>query len=269
MLVMFLAFSAVSAFVILASGSQIILRYFETRPQISAFLQDDTTLAQVETLRSQLETTGKVKEIRYINKEEALDIYKNLFAQEPLLLELVTADVLPASLEVSTQEIEYLGEIASVLRAFPQVEDVVFQEDVAQSLQQWTVILRQVGIGLIALFNLVSILVVIIVVGIKVVNHKKEIETQRLLGASSWYVRLPFLFEGMFYGAVGAVLGWGVCFLALLYSTPLLVDFLSEIPILPVPAWFMLSLLGAELALGLLVGFVSAFLATKRYLNQP
>ena len=148
------------------------------------------------------------------------------------------------------------------------VEDVVFQEDVADSLEPWTITLRQVGAGLIAVFCLVSVLVVLVIIGIKAVNHKKEIETQRLLGASSWYVRLPFLLEGMFYGGVGAFLGWGVCFLVLLYSTPFLVEFLREIPILPVSLWFMLSLLGAEILLGLLVGFVSAFLATKRYLSQ-
>jgi len=267
-LVMFLTFWVISIFVLLASGSQIILRYFETRPQISAFLKDNTTLEQVEGLRDQLGETNKVEEIKYIDKKEALEIYKNLFAQEPLLLELVTVDILPASLEVSTKEIDYLDEVVVILQGSSLVEDVVFQEDVANSLQQWTIILRKVGLGLIAVFNLVSILVVLIVVSIKVVSHKKEIETLRLLGASSWYVRLPFLLEGMFYGGLGAFLGWSVSYLILLYSAPFLVEFLKEIPILPVSVLFMVSLLGAELLMGLIVGFLASFLATKRYLSQ-
>ncbi len=268
-LVMFLTFWVISTFVLLASGSQIILRYFETRPQISAFLKDETSLEQVEGLRTQLEETGKVQEVKYIDKKEALKIYKSLFAQEPLLLELVTADILPASLEVSTKEIDYLDEVVVILQGSSSVEDVVFQEDVADSLQQWTITLRKVGLGLIAVFSLVSVLVVLIIIGIKAVNHKKEIETQRLLGASGWYVRMPFLLEGMFYGGLGAFLGWSVSYLILLYSSPFLVEFLKEIPILPVSVWFMLSLLGAELLIGLIVGFLASFVATKRYLSQP
>ena len=101
----------------------------------------------------------------------------------------------------------------------------------------------------------------------KVALRKEEVEILRLIGAGSWYIRAPFIFEGIFYGITGAILGWGTAFLLLLYTTPFLVNFLAGIPILPVSIVFMLIILGAELIAGILIGSFGSFLAVRRYLK--
>ena len=266
-LIMFLTFFLATVFVLTAGGFQGVLRYFETRPQVTAFFKDTTTMDQVDVLEARLAQTGKVKESKYISKEEALAIYKEQNKNDPLLLEMVTANILPASLEVSTKDISFLPEVAQILKNEPIVEEVIFQEDVVKALHSWTSTLRKIGVGLIGALGLVSLLIILVIVGMKITIRKEEIEILQLIGASPWYIRTPFVFEGMFYGMVGAFLAWGASYLLLLYVTPFLVKFLSGIPILPVPIFFMLSLLGIEILAGIVIGSLGSLLAVKRYLK--
>lgn len=266
-LIMFLTFFITTVFVLTAGGFQIVLRYFETRPQVTAFLKDDATSIEVDTLKARLAQGGKAKEVKYISKEEALNIYREQNKNDPLLLEMVTANILPASLEVSTYDLTQLNEVAQTLRGELAVEEVVFQEDVVRALQTWTINLRRVGIGLISCFGLVSILMILVIIGMKITLRRDEIEILQLLGASPWYIRLPFITEGVFYGVGGAFAAWGISYLLLLYLTSFIMSFFQGIALLPVSLWFMLSLLGAELLSGILIGSLGSLLAVKRYLK--
>ena len=266
-LIMSLTFFIISVFVLLISGSQVILNYFETRPQVTAFFEDQVAPDQIDLLKAKLMETEKIKEIKYVSKEEALAIYREQNKDDPLLLEMVTANILPASLEVSTINISYLGEIAEILRQEEGVEEVIFQEDVVKSLHNWTTNLRLVGLGIASVFSLTALLTILIVISMKVALRKDEIEIMGLIGASRGFIRAPFVIEGIFYGIFGVVIAWGASYLLLLYATPFLVDFLTGIPILPVSALFMLTVLGGELVLGIIIGTLGSLIAVKRYLK--
>ena len=266
-LIMFLTFFVISVFALLAMGSEVVLRYFETRPQVIAFFKDNIANSDIENLKSRLDLTGKIKELKYVSKDEALQLYRQQNQADPQLLEMVTADILPASLEVSTQSISDMDEIAAILKNEAAVSEVIYQEDIVKSMQSLTYNFRRAGAGLIGFFTLVSLMVVLIVVGIKAAVRREEIGIMKLIGASGWYIRLPFIFEGIFYGLVGALTGWGAAYIALLYATPFLVQFLAGISILPVPALLMLELLGGEILLGIIIGLIASLLAVKRYLK--
>ncbi len=255
-------------FALLVAGSQVILNYFETRPQVTAFFKDEVKTGQAEELKNRLEATGKVAEMKYVSKEEALAIYKEQNKNDPSLLEMVTADILPASLEISAKDVNFLSEIAQVLKGEPGVEEVIFQEEMVASLKTWTTNIRRAGLELVGSLILISFLVISVIVGIKVVFRKEEVETLRLIGASNFYIQLPFLLEGAFYGAIGAFWGWGFCYLRVLYLAPNLAEFFHGLPLPPVPPLaFMLLLLGVEIGAGIVIGFFGSFLAIRRYLK--
>lgn len=267
LVIMALTFFIISVFVLLSFGSEKILNYFETRPQITAFLKDDVSKEEIEALKTQLVNTGKVASIKYVSKEEALAIYREQNKDDPLLLELVTADILPASIDVSAVDSPSLTQLAEILKGAETVEEVLFHEDVVATLTSWTQTIRRAGLVLVVFLIVVSLLVISIIVGMKISVKKEEIEILRLLGASSGYIRNPFLLEGAFYGIFGALLAWAVAYLCLLYATPFLTTFLGEISLLPIPLWFMFSLLGSEAFLGFLIGSLASFLAVRRYLR--
>ncbi len=260
-------FFVISIFTFVITGSAKIINYFESKPQVAAFFKDEAKQENIDALKEQLKATGKVSELRFVSKEEALKIYSEQNKNDPLLLEVVSADILPASLEVSAIKIEDLGGISEMLKRSSLVQQVIFQKDIVATLTSWTQALRKVGIGLIAVLALDSIFIMVIIIGIKISQKKEEIEIMRLIGATTWYVRWPFIFEGVLYGTAGAFLGWISSSLVLLYATPILSSFLRGIPLLPVPPVFFLELLGGEILLAIVLGVVASMLAVLRYLK--
>ena len=265
--VMTLTFLFISFFAFLLYGSSKAISYFESRPQVTAFFRQDVKKNDIDSLKNELNATNKVAEIKFVSKEDALKIYREQNKNDPLLLELVTADILPASLEISTIKIEDLSHINNKLKDSPLVSEVVFQKDVVSVLTSWTNALRTIGLGLIVVLSLVSIFIMVIIIGVKISQKKQDIEIMRLIGAGGWYIRWPFMLEGIFYGGVGAILGWGISSLALWYATPMLSSFLKGIPIFPLPLIFLFGLLGMEILVAIILGTLSSFLAVLRYLK--
>ncbi len=266
-LIMMLTFLVISFFTFLIGGSSKIVNYFESKPQVTAFFENEAKQSDINALENDLQSTGKIASVKYVSKEEALEIYREQNKNDPLLLDLVTADILPASLEISSLKIEDLSSISDMLKGSPIVQEVVFQKDVVSTLTAWTSALRKIGLALIIVLSLVSMFIMVTIIGIKISQKKDDIEIMRLIGATNWYIRWPFIFEGMFYGVIGAFLGWLISSLALWYATPFLSSFLRGIPVLPVSPVVLFELLAIELVLAAFLGAFSSFLAVLRYLK--
>lgn len=264
-LVVSLSLFLVCVFFLLGSGSEKILRYFEARPQVSAFLKDEAKPQDIELIKAKIVSDSNVKKVDFISKEDALKIYQQQNKDKPLLLEMVTAKILPASLEVSTYNLGSLKNVAEILKKEPLVEDVMYQEDVVLSLSNWVQTMRKIGGGIAIFLLLIAIMTVLIIIGMKMSQRKEEIEILKLMGASIWQICLPFYFEGIIYGLIAGFVSWGLGYLALLYSTPFLIKFLAGIPLLPVPFVFMLEVLAGLLGVGALVGFLGSCLAVSRF----
>ena len=266
-LIMMLTFLTVSFFTFLIGGSSQIVNYFESKPQVTVFFKNEAKQTDINALENNLQSSGKIASVKFVSKDEALKIYREQNKNDPLLLDLVTADILPASLEISTTKIEDLSPVSDMLKNSPIVQEVVFQKDVVSTLTDWTAAIRKIGLALIVVLSLVSIFIMVTIIGIKISQKKEDIEIMRLIGATNWYIRWPFIFEGMFYGVIGAFLGWVIASVALWYSTPFLESFLKGIPVLPVSPLVLLELLGVELILAAMLGAFSSFLAVLRYLK--
>lgn len=266
-LIMMVTFLTVSSFAFLLLGSSRVISYFETRPNVTAFFRDDAKQESIQALEDDLRATKKVSSLKFISKEQALAIYKAQNKGDPLLLDLVTADILPASLEISTYSINDLPGVSKYLKASPIVSEVVFQQDVVNTLTAWSNALRKIGLALILGLGVVSILIMSTIVSIKVSQKREEIEIMRLLGATKFYVSIPFIMEGVLYGVIGALYGWAVASIGLWYITPFLESFLRGIPILPVAWLFLFQLLGVEILLAVLLGIFSSWMAVGRYLK--
>lgn len=267
-LIMSLTFLSVAVFAILTIVSIRTISYFETRPQLSIFFKDEATSEDIATLRTQLENTGKTSTIKFISKEEALSIYKEQNKEDPLLLDLVTSDILPASIDVQAHDVSELSDLAKIAKSSDKVEQVIFQQDIVDTLVKWTSALRQIGLAIIGVLLLVSIFVILTIIGIKITVRREEIEIMKLIGASNWFIRTPFLLEGIFYGVAGALVGWGISYGVLyFYATPHLSGFLKGVSALPIEPIIMLEILGGMLLSAIILGAFSSFLAVLRYLK--
>ena len=263
--VLVLTFTAALLFVLVSLGSQVLLQYFETRPQVTAFFTDKIDEISILQVKQQLENQPYVSAVTYVSKNEALDLYKEQNKDDPLLLEMVTADILPASLEVSAKSVDFLPKINDDLKKIVGIDEVVYQKDVIEALQKWTKGIRTGGLVLVGFLIATSMLITSVLISMKVAQKRQEIKIMRLLGATPWFVRGPFIFEGAIYGVVSALIAWIILYISLLYATPLLVSFVGAIPLLPVPIVTMMWLLGGSIGVGFFMGTVSGSISTSRF----
>lgn len=267
-LVMWLNFLLVSLLAVLIIGFGSLLNYFQARPEVTAFLNDEALKSQVEQLQDDLTQMEGIKEVRFVSKQEALELYREQNKNNPLLLEMVSADILPASLEISAEAPEYLNTAAETLKSKEDViEEVVYQKDVVEKLSFWTRVIRNGGLGAVGFLTFISLAVIMVIVGMKLATHRQEIKALRSLGATGFYIQFPYLLEGMFYGFWGSLIGSGLIFGALYFWQDSVNSFFSPIQVIP-SLEQMGMILGLEMVGGLFLGLIASSLATSRYLRK-
>lgn len=266
-MVMFLTFLALLTFILLGAGSQLALKYFESKPQVIVFFKEGTTNQDIQTIENALSQESRVTKTKYVSKDDALKIYREKNKKDPALLELVTANILPASLEISTKDPQDLASIAEILKKEPVMSEVIVPEDVVQTLTSLTAVIRVIGLGTVSFLMIFATLVIVMIIGFKIRLRRNEIEIMRLLGASPSFIRNPFIFEGIFYGLAGAISAWIVSWGLLWYFTPFLQGYLGEVRLLPVSPIFMLILLAFVSFVALILGGLGSISAVRRYLK--
>lgn len=268
-LILFVSFSFLSG----------ILGYIETRPQVTVYFQTKTPEEAIFKTRDELNASDKVLSIRYISQQEAFNIYKQLNKDNPLLLEMVTPDILPPSLEIFAKKPVYLPEIAEFLKKQPGVDEVQFQKDIVDRLLTLTSVVRTLGVVFFGYLLLMSVIVLITTTLFKIAQRKDEIELLRLLGATNSYIRKPFLAEGFILGLFASIVSFLILGGIILYLSPFLQSYLRGIPNLTLNLNFVqlnvwplnVVFLGTTFILTALFGIgiatVATLVATGKYLK--
>lgn len=276
MLTMFLTLFVSGIFFLSTAASVFILQYLESKPQITVFFSDKASDTDIRSVEKTIEVSGKATFIKFVSKDDALVNYRQQTKNDPLLMEMVTADVLPASLEVSASDPEKLIQLEPMLKGAPGVEEVVFQKDVVDTFISWVRAIRIVGGSLALLMAFDSVLIVMIVIAMKIALKKKEVEVLNLVGASPWYIRSPFVLEGGLYGVFGSLAAWAIIMSVVLWFRPVIFTFLKDIPQIntvlsdPLSPLFLAASLGylALLSLsGFVLGSLGSLVAVGRYLR--
>lgn len=249
-------------------GAELTLRYYESRPQVIAFFEVEADQDSVTAAQQALQNKPYVAAATITTKEQALELYSEVYRNSPLLLELVTADILPASIEVSGTQIDDLAQISEDLKQIEGVEDVVFQDSVINKIASWISTGRVMGGISAAVLTLLSFLVILVIISMRVSMYKNRIAIMRLLGATRWYVRRPYMVEGMIYSTLGALSGWLISFGLMLYFSPDIQAFVADVQIFPI-AWELLALqAGVGIVFGMILGGFAGLTAASRLIRQ-
>lgn len=280
-MVLTVTFFVISVLAILSYSSDKILKYFETRPQIIAFLVPDAPEADVTALSEKLKVDARVSQVNYVTKESALEIYKKATEENPLLSELVSPSIFPASIEVSLSNLDYAQEIIDEIKKYEAVDQVGFTaslggektlDDVIGRLRKITFYLRVGGSAFAILLASTSFLVLMIIIGMRMTSRRGEIEILELIGATPGFIRSPIIFEALLYSIIGVTLGWFLALLLTLYSTPTLISYFKDIPILPRDTISMLLLFAimllAEIGVGIVLALTGSSIAISRVRNR-
>lgn len=279
--VMALTFFVATTVAVLVYASNKSLSYIETRPQIIAFLNKDAGEQGVLELQNKLSSDARIKDVKYVPKEEALEIYKKATVDNPLLAELVSPSIFPASLEFSVADLSLAQNVITEIGNEDGVDQVGFTaniggekslDDVVNRLKNISYYVRIGGITFVGVLAATSFLVLLVIISMRMTTRKGEIEILSLIGATPSFVSKPIILEGLLYSLIGVLVGWISSFILWLYLAPNILSYFGQIPVLPKDpmSFFVLFLiiLGIELAIGIILAFIGTMFAVYRSLKK-
>jgi len=186
------------------------LNYLETKPQVTVYFQNKTVENHIFKVRDELMSSGKVLNIKYISKNEAFNIYKQLNKDNPLLLEMVSADILPPSLEIYAKKPIFLPEIAEYLKKQGDIDEVQYEKDIIDKLLVLTNTIRKSALIFFSYLIIMSIIVLTTMILFKIALKESEITLLKLIGATNFYIRKPYVLESLFLGISASLLSFGI-----------------------------------------------------------
>ncbi len=270
-------FFVVTILSVVTYSSSKVIKYFETRPQVIAFLKDSAVAETISALQHKLQNDVRIKEVRYVSKEEALSIYKDATVDNPLLGELVNPSIFPASLEFSLADLSKAQGVIEEVKTEGVVDSVGFTAslggeeslgDVINRLRNITLYLKLGGGFFALLLVATSFLVLVVTLGMRIASRRQEVEILNLIGAKKSFIKKPIIIESIIYVLVGVTLGWLITLIAVLYTAPSVINYFGEIYILPRDPLMFFSLFGiillSEAVTGILLATLGSNLALSR-----
>lgn len=272
-----------SFFISIAIFGQVAVKYYEQRAQVIIFFKQNTSEADILTLRDKIYDPTLISDIKYVSQEDALSIYKEDFAQNPDLISTVTADSLPPSLEIRAYNIDGLLQVINNVNkekdTNPNIDEIMYFRDVVDNLKSLSNIINIGAIVLITGLLIISFFLIRITIGFNINAHKEEIQIMNLVGSTNSFIKTPFILEGAFYGLVGGFLAASLILIPwyatvaytngtdfAIWLNQALADF--GLPFLKsVNILFILPYYIVHLVFGALLGVVGSISAVKRYLK--
>jgi cell division transport system permease protein len=233
--------------------------------EVAVYLTDPVNPDTVSSLTQTLTELPAVASVDYEDKQEACDRFKVLFANQEALVNNVDCDALPASLRVKMDDPEEFAQVKAVLVGRPGIEEIKDQREFFDKLFAVTRIFR-VGVLLVAFVMLVSASILIAnTVRMGLFARRKEIGIMKLVGATNWRIRLPFLVEGLFESLIGAIA-------AILFLFAIKVAFVEplnkSVEFIP---WIvnkdLIAIIPILLVAGALVALIAGLVGMRRFLD--
>ena len=255
-----------NGFLLVVSTLNLAIQALEQKVNVIAYLKEEVDDETGEALRDRIGTVGSVVETVYLSKTAAMARLREQLADRAELLDMVSGNPLPASVEVRVRDASEVRKVAEILRADQSVDEVTVPEDAVDSLIRLAQAARFGGALTIIGFAGVTVVVIGNTIRLAVYARRQEIELMRLVGATDWFIRWPFVIEGMLYGIVGAVIVGAVTLMALGSVQGALLDVLRFLPIRSDPL-LPLQLLVVTGIVGIGVGTVGSYVSVRRFLD--
>lgn len=247
---------------------------------VSVYLKDSVTASQTQTFIKQLKTLPSVQKVTYLDKEQALQAYERQNAGNEQLLQAITEtnNPLPATIQVKPVDLNQIDQI----RAFvSKPANLALQSDPASDngdrraaidkITRATNILQRAGVIAVLVFATISVLIIFNTIQMAIFNRRDELQIMRLLGASTWFIRGPFVVEAVIYGVLSAIVSillMNAIFITAsgsLQATSFgLLDISYSQSFFESHYWILLTV---QLGLGIFIGAASSIIATRRYLK--
>jgi len=241
------------------------------RVEVSIYLCDERgcdaaiTPEQQEQLRGDLEANEVVAEVFYESKQDAYERFTEMFSDQESLVDAIDPDTLPASFRVRLENPNLFNVIADQFSTYPGVEEIVDQREVLNQFLRFTNVVRTSALVVAAIQLVAAGVLIANTIRVAAFARREQTGIMRLVGASNWYIRLPFVLEGVFAGLLGAVVSWGLLWATVpqvagsLAQDIELMPFIGEAQVIAIGPWLLLAGTG--------IAALSSILALRRFLD--
>ena len=235
--------------------------------EIVLYVEDGATPAERNALREKLIAHSSLAEVRFVSREEALQRLKEQMGDIVDGYEGVGDNPLPDSFELRTVRPEIVGEIAGELSGYPAVSEVVYGEETVERLFSATRAVQLVGLFLMAGLAVTAIFLIAHTIRLTVFIRRREIMIMKYVGATNWFIRWPFILEGLIIGFLGAILPLaGLYFIYCASLEWVAANSLMFLTLLPAPL-IMVELGKYLIPLGTGLGALGSFFSMDRFLQ--
>ncbi len=248
--------------------SQVLDGFREKVSEISINVADGTPLQQVYDFQQQLAADPRVASVTFVTKDEALTQFK-ADPQNGILTQQIDGNPLDAKLDVQVKNLTDVAAIDAMARNWSGIDPTDptnYQGDFINRMLQLSQWLSLAGVALLVVLLIVSVVIVMNTIRTAVYHRRKEIEVMKLVGATEWFVRGPFVLEGVMTGLIAAAIA--LALLVVSYQ-PLVDRFKSDVGFIPLsydPA-FISSLATDLLLAGALLGALGSYIGVRRYVK--
>ncbi|HEX9362808.1 MAG TPA: permease-like cell division protein FtsX [Candidatus Dormibacteraeota bacterium] len=248
--------------------SQVLDGFRAKVSEISINVSDDTPLQTVYDFEAQLAADPRILSVRFVTKDEALAQFRS-DPQNSVLAQQIEGNPLDAKLEVRVRNLGDVAAVDQMARQWPGVDPTDptnYQGDFINRMLQLSEWLGIAGAGLLLILLIVSVVIVMNTIRTAVYHRRKEIEVMKLVGATEWFVRGPFVIEGIMTGLIAASIA--LALLVVAYE-PAVVRFKTDVGFIPLsydPA-FISSLARDLLLAGALLGALGSYIGVRRYVR--
>lgn len=279
-----IVFTLCSVFISASILTKKAVEYYEQKAQVIVFFKKGTSEADILSFRDSIYNGDLIEQIDYISQEKALEIYKEDFADNPELISTVTADSLPASLEIRAKSIDSLLTVIENINKAKEtnatVDEVMYFKDVVDNMRTLSRIINIGSVVLIIAMVVITISLIRVTIGFNIKLHQEEIEIMHLVGSSDRFIRTPFILEGTLYGLLGGLIssililipwytvmaytkgtdfGYWTTQMFSEFKMPFLIQF---------DPLFVLIFVSIHLFIGSMLGLLSSYSAVKKYLSE-
>lgn len=239
----------------------------ESQVQISVYLKDDLSQEEIDETKENLSKIEGLQDIKFTTREEAMENFKErLGDQQFLLYALDDTNPLPDSFSLTVTSPQQVKTIADTVVALNSVESASYSQDIINHLFNLTHLIRLIGVALIILLTGAAIFIISNTIRLTVFARRKEIAIMKYVGATDWFIRWPFLLEGICLGFIGG--GLATIFLYIVYNqvTQEIYEAMAFFPLIPQhPFINYISL--AILVAGIIIGALGSTISLKRFLK--
>lgn len=266
-LTVLITFLVLGIFLLIAQNASLMINGLQDKIEIQVFLTKDIKLVEEREIQVKIREQAGVEKVTY---ESAEDAYNKVLESNPNFLSGYTLEKnpFPASYIVKISDADKIDNIIKAIKDLPGVESIENQQDIVGTIQSIVKGTRIIGIVLFIVLIAVSVFLIMNTTKLTVYSRRKEVGIMKFVGATDWFIRWPFIIEGMVIGLAGAVLSSLVLFGLYKVAVGKLLSTLVVSSITVIEPSSVLTVMLFEFALGgIVIGGIASFLALRKFLK--